>query len=61
MSGTKTSQSEMDGNIVIADGKVKTPKLYLYIWMQIDHQKIQRMYLVIFETSRISTIIIKKS
>ncbi len=28
MSGTKTSQSEVDTNLVIVDGKVKTPKEY---------------------------------
>lgn len=28
MSGTKTSQSEMDGHLVVVDGKVKTPKEY---------------------------------
>ena len=33
MSGTKTSQSEMDGNLVVVDGKVKTPKLYACIHM----------------------------
>jgi hypothetical protein len=26
MSGTKTSQSEMDSGVVIVDGKVRTPK-----------------------------------
>lgn len=29
MSGTKTSQSEMEGTVVVVDGKVKTPKQYL--------------------------------
>ena len=28
ISGTKTSQSEMDGNVVVIDGKVRTPKPY---------------------------------
>jgi hypothetical protein len=26
MSGTKTSQSEVDNGVVVVDGKVKTPK-----------------------------------
>ena len=51
----------MDGNLVISDGKVKTPKLYICIHIQTHNKKIQVIYLVIFETSLITTIIIKKS
>lgn len=29
MSGTKTSQSEIEGTVVVVDGKVKTPKQYV--------------------------------
>jgi hypothetical protein len=28
ITGTKTSQSEIDSNIVVVDGKVRTPKEY---------------------------------
>jgi|LakMenE01Jun11ns_1017448.scaffolds.fasta_scaffold6134810_1 hypothetical protein len=31
MSGTKTSQSEVDNGVVVVDGKVKTPKEYISI------------------------------
>lgn len=33
MSGTKTSQSEVDNGIVIVDGKVRTPKEYSITWL----------------------------
>ena len=32
MSGTKTSQSEMDSNVVVVEGKVRTPKPYTYFY-----------------------------
>lgn len=32
ISGTKTSQSEMDSNIVVVDGKVRTPKEYKHFY-----------------------------
>lgn len=31
MSGTKTSQSEMEGNVVVVNGLVKTPKEYSFL------------------------------
>jgi hypothetical protein len=33
ISGTKTSQSEMDSNIVVVDGKVRTPKEYINFYL----------------------------
>lgn len=35
MSGTKTSQSEIEGTVVVVDGKVKTPKQYTCFYLRL--------------------------
>lgn len=41
----------MDGNVVVVDGKVKTPKEYFYFNRQTHHQKVQGVHRGISETS----------